>query len=123
MTRFHNSLFTFEPASESMKVLHAEVFKAYNSMLEARRLRMDAMLIRLPDTLWFVVVVGAILSLSGTFFFKVGDEKLHIIQVTLLSAFVGLIITLIIAFDRPFHGELGIGPESYGFIREQLMSD
>ncbi len=106
-----------------MKVLHAEVFKAYNSMLEARRLRMDAMLIRLPNTLWFVVVVGAILSLSGTFFFKVGDEKLHIIQVTLLSAFVGLIITLIIAFDRPFHGELGIGPESYGFIREQLMSD
>ena len=123
MNRFQDSLFTFEPVTESSKVLHSEAFRAYNLVLEARHLRMDAMLISLPDTLWFVIVVGAILSLSGTFFFKVADEKLHMIQVTLVSAFVGLVITLIIAFDRPFHGELGVGPESYGFIREQLMAD
>ena len=123
MTRFQDSLFTFEPTTENDKVIQAEAFKEYNSMLEARHLRMDAMLISLPDTLWFVIVVGAVLSLTGTFFFKVADVRLHMIQVTLVSAFVGLVITLIIAFDRPFHGELGVGPESYGFIREQLMTD
>lgn len=122
MSRFQKSLFTFEPTSESSKILHQEVLRAYNEMLTARRMRMDAMLIELPDTLWFVIILGAAISLSGTFFFKVVDVKLHLVQVTLLSAFVGLVITLIIAFDRPFHGELGIGPESYMFIREQLMS-
>jgi hypothetical protein len=47
---------------------------------------------------------------------------LHIIQATLLSIFIGLVLTLIVAFDRPFHGELGVGSEPYELIRDQLMT-
>jgi hypothetical protein len=122
MNRFQTSLGSFEPTTEGSKILHAEAMRAYNHMLETRRLRMDAMLVKLPGTLWFVIAFGAAISLASTFLFKVRDALLHFIQVTLLSVFVGLIVTLIVAFDRPFHGELGIDPEPYRFIREQLMT-
>jgi hypothetical protein len=46
---------------------------------------------------------------------------LHAILVTLLSAFMGLVIFMILALDRPFRGDLGIGPEPYELIFDQLM--
>ena len=62
------------------------------------------------------------ISLASTFFFKVEDARLHRIQVLLLASFIGMVITLIFAFDRPIHGDLSIDPEAYQFVREQLMS-
>jgi hypothetical protein len=121
MNRFQTSLYSFEPSTEGKKILHVEAMRAYNHMLETRRLRLDAMLIKLPNTLWFVILFGGAISLAATFLFKVRDARLHYIQVTLLSVFIGLIVTLIVAFDRPFHGELGIDPEPYRLIRDQLM--
>jgi len=37
-----------------------------------------------------------------------------------VAVFVGLVITLIIAFDRPFTGDLAIDPEPYRLALEQL---
>lgn len=79
------------------------------------------MLTRLPGLLWGVVVVGAAISLVSSFFFKVEDARLQGIQVSLLALFIGLVIVMILAFDRPFHGELGVGPEPYQMAYDELM--
>lgn len=122
MNRFQTTLCAFQPANDSQKILHAEALRAYNQLIEVRRLRLDAMLVRLPNALWFVISFGACISLGSTFLFKVHDVRLHATQVLLLSIFVGLVIMLILAFDRPFHGDLGIDPAPYQLIREQLMN-
>lgn len=121
MDRFQGTLHGFQPETEAQKLLHAETLRAFNLLIEARRLRLDAMLNRLSGALWFVIGAGALISISATFFFSVEDARLHRIQVLLLAGFVGLVISLIAAFDRPFRGDLGVGPESYQFVREQLM--
>jgi hypothetical protein len=122
MNRFQTTLCAFQPANDSQKILHAEALRAYNQLIEVRRLRMDAMLGRLPDALWFVITFGACISLGSTFLFKVRDVRLHATQVLLLSIFVGLVVMLILAFDRPFLGDLGIDPSPYELVREQLMA-
>jgi hypothetical protein len=121
MTRFQETLTAFEPVTEGQKLLHGETLRAYNYLIEARRLRLDATLTRLPGMLWFVIIVGAFISLSSSFFFKVEDVRLHGILVVLLSTFIGLVIFMIFALDRPFHGELGLGPEPYQLLIDQLM--
>jgi len=123
MNRFQQTLCSFEPATEGQKILHGEALHAYNQLIEARRLRLDAMLVKLPGALWFVIAAGACISLAATFLFKVHDIRLHAIQVLLLSAFIGLVITLVFAFDRPFQGDLAIGPDAYILIRDQLMGN
>jgi Protein of unknown function (DUF4239) len=114
-------LVAFEPATEGQKLLHAETLRAYSQLIEARRLRLDAVLTGLPGALWFVIVIGALVSLSSTFFFHVEDVLLQRIQVVLLAIFIGMIIFIIFALDRPFRGDLGLQPEPYQLIYDQLM--
>jgi hypothetical protein len=117
----HPTLAAFEPATEGQKLVHAETLRAYNLLIEARRLRLDALLTQLPGVMWFVIGLGAVISLSSTFFFYVDDARLHGLLVVLLALFIGLIVFLIAALDRPFHGELGMTPEPYQLIYDQLM--
>jgi len=65
--------------------------------------------------------MGAFISLSSSFFFKVEDARLHIIEVVLLAVFIGLVIFMIFALDRPFRGDLGVRADPYQLIYDQLM--
>jgi Protein of unknown function (DUF4239) len=121
MSRFQAVLDKFEPATEGQKLLHGETLRAYNLLIHARRLRLDAVSIGLPAVMWAVIVVGAVICLVTAFFFKVEDGHFQEIQVTLLAAFIGLIIFMILSLDRPFRGDLGLKPDSYQLIYDQLM--
>ena len=90
-------------------------------MIQARRLRLDAVSIGLPGVMWTVVLAGAVISLSACFFFQVEDVRLHVILVTLLAMFIGLVIFMTFALDRPFRGDLGVRPEPYQLIYDHLM--
>jgi hypothetical protein len=121
MNRFQATLVGFEPASESQKLLHGETLRAYNEMIKARRLRLDSVTTGLPMVMWFVIVVGAFIGLSSSFFFKVEDARLHLVEVLLLAVFIGLIIFMILALDRPYRGDLGLSADPYRLVYNQLM--
>ena len=121
MSRFQAVLVKFEPRTEGEKILHAETLRAYNQLIQSRRLRLDAVSTGLPGVMWAVIVIGAFISLSASFFFKVADARLHIIEVLLLAVFVGLVIFMILVLDRPFRGDLGIRADPYQLVYDQLM--
>jgi hypothetical protein len=121
MSRFQTMLNKFEPATEGQKILHAETLSAYNLLIQSRRLRLDAAGTGLPLLMWAVIVIGAFIGLSASFFFKVGDTRLHRIEVLLLAVFIGLIIFMIAALDRPFRGDLGVPADPYQLVYDQLM--
>jgi hypothetical protein len=77
LNRIQNLLTAHEPVSEGQKLLHAETLAAYNRMIQARRLRLDAVGIGLPGVMWLVIVLGAVISLIASFFFKVEDVRLR----------------------------------------------
>jgi hypothetical protein len=121
VSRLLRTLTSFEPTTEAQKLQHAETLRALNEAINATRLRVDAVNTGLPSVLWLIVVVGAFISLSSSFFFKVEDVRLHVIEVLLLAVFIGLIIFMIFALDRPFRGDLGIRADPYQLIYDQLM--
>jgi len=122
MSRFQAVLDKFEPGTEGQKLLHGETLRAYNQMIQARRLRLDAVTTGLPAIMWAVVVFGALIGLSAAFFFKVEDARLHGVQVLLLATFIGLVMFMIFALDRPFRGDLGLRADPYQLVFDQLMS-
>ncbi|MDT4895937.1 MAG: hypothetical protein QOH25_1014 [Acidobacteriota bacterium] len=121
MTRFQVILTKFEPATEGQKLLHGETLRAYNGLIQARRQRLDAVGTGLPSVMWVVIIIGAFISLSASFFFKVEDARLHILEVLLLAVFIGLVIFMIVALNRPFRGDLGIKADPYELVYDQLM--
>jgi hypothetical protein len=121
MDRFQGILVSFEPATEGQKLLHGETLRAYNSLIQARRMRVDAVLTHLPTVMWIVILLGAIISLCASFFFSVEDVRLHAILVTLLAIFIGVVIFMTFALDRPFVGDLGVSADAYQLIYDHLM--
>ena len=121
MNRFQATLASFEPSTDGQRLLHAEALRAYNDTIQARRLRLDAVGTHLPGILWFIIFAGALIGISSAFFFRVEDVRVHAIQVVLLAAFIGLVIFMTVALDRPFSGDLGLGPEPYQIVYDHLM--
>jgi hypothetical protein len=121
MGRFQAMLTKFEPATEGQKILHGETLRAYNQLIQARRMRLGAVSTGLPSVMWAVILIGAFISLSASFFFKVEDARLHLIEVLLLAMFIGLVIFMIFSLDRPFRGNLGIRADPYQLVYDQLM--
>jgi hypothetical protein len=121
INHFQAELATFEPVNDGQKILHGETFRAYNHLIEARRLRLDAVLTGLPAVLWWLIAIGAIANMVATFFFRV-DGAVAAIQIVPLAVLVGLTVVMILALDRPFRGDLGLRPDSYQLIYDQLMT-
>jgi hypothetical protein len=119
--RFQTTLMQFEPRTEGQKLLMGEALRAYNTMIEVRRQRLDAVETQLPGMMWFVVVAGAVISLLSSFYFPVEDFRVHATQVALLAVLIGVVIFMIVALDRPFHGDLGLSAAPYELIYDQLM--
>jgi len=122
MDSVQTHLAAFEPKTEGEKALHAEAWRAYNHVIEARRARLDEVATGLPVVMWLVVLLGAAISLSASFFFHVEDVRLHAILVTLLATFIASVIFVMLALDHPFRGDLGISSESYQLIYDHLMA-
>jgi hypothetical protein len=121
MDRLQAQLFAFEPATESQKALHAETLSAYNRMVQARRLRLDAVNSGLPGVMWFALLPGAMGCLLLSLFFRVEDGRFHAILVAGLAGFMAMVLFIIIALDRPFHGAMAIPADSYQLVYDQLM--
>ena len=47
--------------------------------------------------------------------------RLHVTLVTLLATFIGLVIFMTFAFDRPFRGDLGLDPGPYQLVYDKVM--
>src|SRR3954454_589168 len=121
MNRFQAVLMSFEPAGEGQRILHAETLAAYNRAVQARRMRVDAIGTGLPDVMWVVIVVGAVISISSCYFFHVEDVRLHVILVGLLAVLIGLVITMTVSMNHPFRGTLGLSADPYQLVYDQLM--
>jgi hypothetical protein len=121
MSRFQGDLMSFEPANEGQKLLHAETLAAYNRATLARRMRVDAVSTGLPGVMWVVIVIGAVISISACYFFRVEDPRLHSILIVLLSVLIGLVISMTVVMNHPFRGDLGLSADPYQLVYDQLM--
>jgi len=119
--RVEKNLYSFVPHSDAEIVYHSQALDAYNHMIEARRLRLDAVKSGLPAVMWAIVLLGAAICLAGSFLFRVDSPGLHYAMVGLLASLTGLVIFMILIFDSPFRGTHGVGPDAYELILHQLM--
>lgn len=122
MDQLQSTIMSFEPATETQKALVFETLGSFSRMMEIRRMRMDSVSRRLPGIIWLAIVLGAFISLVSAFYFPVRDPRIHRVQVGLLASFIGLVIFITLALDRPFDGDLGLKAHPYEIIYEQLMS-
>ena len=90
LDRLENMLMSFEPAIDREKILHADVLRSWNTVVDQRRLRLQAVRRACRPALWAVVLLGAVINCILTYLFWVENLWLHASLVGLLAIFIAL---------------------------------
>jgi len=116
-----SKLYSFEPTTPGQVALHTETLSAYNKLIEYRRLRLDAVDNQLSGVMWLVIWIGAAISITIAYFYKIEDPKLHVTLVALMAAFLAMLLFMIVINDRPFFGYISISSEPYKLILDRVL--
>lgn len=119
---FQSKLYSFQPANASQAALQSETLRAYNNLIEYRHLRIDAVGGGLSTVMWWVIWVGAAISIGIAYFFNIPDFKLHAILIILMGGFLAMVLFMIVINDKPFYGASSISSDPYKLILERLMN-
>ena len=119
--KFQNHLTSFQPTTSSASIIHAETLRSFNHLVELRRMRLHNVATGLPTAVWIVVVLGAVLTMSVSCFFKTRSFSVHFWMVAITSMLLGCIIWLLVVLDHPFLGQVSIGPEAFEQVYSSLM--
>ena len=106
----------------SSKALHDVALRQFNEFFEDRRLRIYSVTAGIPVIMWYTVAVGALLNMVLIWLF---DLRLgtHLLLGGLISFFTGTMISLIVLMDNPFRGEVGVSPQAFELIYQQMMTE
>lgn len=121
LDKLQAGLFGFSPATPAQVAVHQETLRAYNTLLEYRRLRVDAVNSGLSTVMWAVIWVGAFISVSVVYFFKISDPRFHAILVALMAGFLAMVLFMIVINDKPFYGAVMIQPDAYQQVLHRVM--
>lgn len=120
LEEFLAKLASFEPKTKGQEILHAETLHTFNNLSSLRRQRVFSVSTGIPPVMWSVMIVGAVLNIMIVWLF---DMKViaHLFLGGLLALFIGFVICLIAAMDKPYRGNAGIGPDAFREVYENLM--
>jgi len=108
----------FEPANEGQATVKAEMVRAANDLFSARRARLLAANAHLPDAVWQMLIVGLVLVIFYVYLFGPHSFKIHMAVTALTTLSIGLVLTLIVAMDYPFRGDLCVDDEAFLGVKE-----
>ena len=120
LTKLIDQMMNFNPTNSAQEVVHAEALKQVNLLAEVRSTRIDQITKGIPGEMWWVVALGAIVSI---FMVALMDMKLHVhlILGTAFSVFLGVVIFVVAMMDNPFRGQLSISQEPFQEVYDSLI--
>ena len=89
----------------------SHIFSQLDELTQARRSRLRLAVGIVPGVLWTALVLGAILTVSFTFFFGIENLKAQVLMTGVLSIIVFMGLFVIVSIDHPFKGPVHVGTE------------
>jgi hypothetical protein len=115
MNAVQAKLFAFEPQTKGQEILHDHTVDQFNQMSDVRRQRIQAAEQGIAPVMWYVVFVGALITIFLFWIFEM-ERATQLILGGLLSFFLSTVICVIVAMDHPFRGGVSIGPDAFQAI-------
>jgi phosphate transport system substrate-binding protein len=109
----------FEPQTKGEEVLMAETYRQYNQYVELRTERLMSVGTGIPAVLWYVVIIGAFITIMLVWLFEMRFLP-QVFLGGLLSCFVATMLGLIAAMDHPFRGEVSIDSKSFQLVYDAM---
>lgn len=101
------------PKNATEEIFLSESVRKLNRMGELRRLRLMGSRASVRPLLWFVLIIGGVVTIAFTFFFGTENLKAQIVMTTLLTIVISLILFTVLEFDYPFTGNVSVSPDPF----------
>jgi len=126
VTKALNSLYAaalrLTEAAPRQQATFSELFTQLDLITQARRIRLHAAGGSVPQLLWFVLFVGAFLTVGFTFFFGTENLPAQVLMTGILAANVFTGLLLILSMNYPFSGPVHIGSEPLSSVLEDFSA-
>jgi hypothetical protein len=122
LARLHEKLVGFEPTTKGQEIIHAETVRQFDTVIEARRKRHNAVLSGLPPILWYVVIIGVGINMLLIWLLEMKLLS-HLFLGGVISFFLAALIGLVASTEKPFRGETSVSSEAFQMIYDSLMTN
>lgn len=99
---------TMDERSRANRELYAESLKRVNNLAEYRRLRIFAGDDTIPGVIWIVLLTGAVLTITYSYFFGAKNKNSQYLMTSVLTITITMILFLIYVLDHPFTGSSSV---------------
>ena len=120
LQRLHRSVVGIDAQTLGQQAIESEMLRTLNELYNARRTRILAAEDGIPDTIWWILVLGGVTTVAFTYFFGMPSMGMHYAMTGVLAASMALVMVLIVALDWPFRGEVSISPAAYEAVRATM---
>jgi hypothetical protein len=120
LDKFQDTLTQFQPTTPAQQIIQAEVFHKFDDLVEARRARISSVHSKMPQSLWTLVFLGALLTIGVTLFFDTASFRMHLWMTLCLATLLGLMIFLIGTLDNPFRGSGGVSSAPLDLVYREI---
>ncbi|MFN5757547.1 MAG: hypothetical protein ACK54F_13065 [Planctomycetia bacterium] len=103
----------FEPTTESQKAVYPMILEQIRELWDARRERSGTAHVGIPAVEWFVLIVGAGITVLFAGLFGSQSVGLQRFVTTLAALVIGLNLYLVSLFGYPFSGELTVSSRPF----------
>jgi hypothetical protein len=116
--RLVDSVVAFEPRTEKEKAAYAAQLTAICQFWDSRRSRTLTASHGIPTLEWTVLVIGGVITVAFTYFFKLEHLKIQLVMTSLVATMIVLNIFLVLMFGYPFSGDLKVDNDSFTIIKK-----
>lgn len=104
------NLLSYKTPTPNQTMVIQKNLDALSDLYKARRTRIEGAQYNTHPYVWFVLISGSLILIFCCAIFTFQHAPLYLFLLSLVGLSVGLIISLMIAFDKPFVGDVAIQP-------------
>ncbi|SPE50047.1 conserved membrane hypothetical protein [Verrucomicrobia bacterium] len=101
------------PSGGRQEALYAEALARFNDLSDARSHRLYCSLLRLPPSLWVLLLTNGGLVIGSMWIFGMESFSAHALMTVALAGSIAFMLFLIADLDNPFWGSWRIGPDAF----------
>jgi hypothetical protein len=120
LNRLYAEMARYRPSDLHDSDLQSGLFNALDQLTQSRRARLVMAEGTVPSAIWFVLFLGAVLTISFTFFFATENVVSQSMMTGVLAALIFSAILVIVAIDRPFTGAVEVSQEPIRLVLDDF---
>jgi Protein of unknown function (DUF4239) len=122
LSDLYDVIMQYRPSDLHGSDLQKDLLSEIDQMTRARRERLVMAEGTVPSAIWFVLFLGAALTISFTFFFGTQSVMAQSLMTGVLAAIIFSSVLVIVAIDRPYTGAIMVSQDSIRAVLEDLQS-